>query len=182
MKDKIIKLIEDGLTYDDISRKLGCSKSTISYHCNKLKIVSKSKNIDVDDNLVNKINELYKSGNSSYAISKILGISKSTALKYISRENIRAKIKTKTKKDRSKYMIYWKRNLKKSLVDYKGSKCEICGYDKCIEALEFHHLDPTKKDFSISTKLFGIEKMKKEVDKCLMVCSNCHRELHYLSP
>lgn len=180
MKEEIIKLINEGFTYDDITKKLGCSKSTISYHCNKLKIKSKSKNIDVDSELVNKINELYKSGNSSYTISKILGISKSTALKYISKENIRTKKKTKTKKDKSEYIMRWKKNLKKSLVEYKGSKCEMCGYDRCIEALEFHHSDPSKKDFSISTKLFGIEKMKKEVDKCLLLCSNCHREKHYL--
>jgi len=180
MKEEIIKLINEGFTYDDITKKLGCSKSTISYHCNKLNLKSKSKNIDVNSELVNKINELYKCGNSSYTISKILGISKSTALKYISKENIRTKKKTKTKKDKSEYIMRWKKNLKKSLVEYKGSKCEICGYDRCIEALEFHHSDPSKKDFSISTKLFGIEKMKKEVDKCLLLCSNCHREKHYL--
>jgi DNA-binding CsgD family transcriptional regulator len=178
MKDEIIKLINEGLTYDDISKKLGCSKSTISYHCTKLKIISKNKNIDVDDDLVNKINDLYKNGNSSYMISKILGISKSTALKYVKKDNIIKK--SKNKKNKSEYIRDWKRNLKKSLVEYKGSKCEMCGYDRCIEALEFHHSDPNKKDFSISTKLFGIEKMKKEVDKCLLLCSNCHREKHYL--
>ena len=180
MKEEIIKLINEGFTYNDITKKLGCSKSTISYHCSKSKIKSKGKNIDVDDELVNKINELYKCGNSTYKISKILGISKSTALKYVDKKIIRVKKKTKTKKDKLEYMKRWKRNLKKSLVEYKGSKCEMCGYDRCIEALEFHHSDPDKKDFSISTKIFGFEKMKKEVDKCLLLCSICHREKHYL--
>jgi hypothetical protein len=70
--------------------------------------------------------------------------------------------------------------IKKMAVEYKGNSCEICGYDKCISALEFHHLDPTQKDFGISQN--GItrswEKVKIELDKCIMVCSNCHREIH----
>lgn len=70
--------------------------------------------------------------------------------------------------------------LKEELVNYKGGKCEICGYYKCINALEFHHLDPTQKDFTISQyDTLSIEKLKYEVDKCMLVCSNCHRELHY---
>ena len=74
-------------------------------------------------------------------------------------------------------------NLKKEkqLVEYKGGKCEHCGYDKCISALEFHHINPSEKDFGIgqygSSKSF--EKMKQEVDKCILLCCNCHRELHW---
>ena len=69
---------------------------------------------------------------------------------------------------------------KSILVEYKGSKCEICGYDKCISAMEFHHLDPNTKDFGIGEKGYtrSIEKNKNEVDKCILVCANCHREIH----
>lgn len=71
------------------------------------------------------------------------------------------------------------RKIKNAAVNYKGGKCENCGYDKYIGALEFHHLDPTKKDFNIShyaSKNF--EKIKNELDKCKLLCSNCHREVH----
>ena len=73
-----------------------------------------------------------------------------------------------------------RKRYKKKLVDYKGGKCEICGYDKCITALEFHHLDSTQKDFNISESTFSrkFEELKKEVDKCILVCANCHREIH----
>lgn len=69
---------------------------------------------------------------------------------------------------------------KQILVEYKGGKCEICGYNKCIQALEFHHIDPNQKDFGIGAKGYtkSIEKNKEEVDKCILVCSNCHREIH----
>jgi arsenate reductase-like glutaredoxin family protein len=70
--------------------------------------------------------------------------------------------------------------LKEKLVEYKGGKCERCGYDKCITALEFHHLDPDEKEFGVGNfEVLSFGKCKKEVDKCILVCANCHREIHY---
>ena len=70
--------------------------------------------------------------------------------------------------------------VKEKAVEYRGGKCEICGYDKCISALEFHHLNPTQKDFGIGHRGYtrSWEKVKEELDKCIMVCANCHREIH----
>lgn len=73
----------------------------------------------------------------------------------------------------------WRQRTKQALVDYKGGSCVRCGYSRCLAALEFHHTDPNEKDFTISGSLVAnIEKMKIEVDKCILVCSNCHREIH----
>lgn len=60
-------------------------------------------------------------------------------------------------------------------------KLNKCGYARCINALEFHHLDPLQKDFNISNiKLTTFDKRTmEELDKCIMVCANCHREIHY---
>jgi len=72
------------------------------------------------------------------------------------------------------------KDLKIKAVEYKGGKCERCSYNRCITALEFHHVDPSEKDFSISafraTKQWDL--VKDELDKCILVCSNCHREIH----
>ncbi len=70
--------------------------------------------------------------------------------------------------------------LKEMAVEYKGGKCQCCGYDKCLGALEFHHLDPEQKDFGIAAKGYtrSWEKVKTELDKCILVCSNCHKEIH----
>ena len=77
-------------------------------------------------------------------------------------------------------VIERQRNFKQKCVDYKGGKCIICEYKKCNSALEFHHLNSAEKDFAISsvkTHQFG-EKVKKELDKCILVCRNCHAEIH----
>lgn len=79
-------------------------------------------------------------------------------------------------------VLYRQRKFKKMCAEYKGSKCCICGYDKCIGALEFHHLDPSKKDFTIAKQRRTSEErfdlVKIELDKCILVCSNCHCEIH----
>jgi predicted nucleic acid-binding Zn ribbon protein len=73
-----------------------------------------------------------------------------------------------------------RKKLKKDLVEYKGGKCEKCGYNKCVAAMDFHHKDPKEKDFGLSGNgnTQSWEKLKKEADKCLLLCANCHRELH----
>ena len=49
---------------------------------------------------------------------------------------------------------------------------------KCIKALEFHHIDPSKKDFTISNDHFKLQDAINESKKCILICSNCHKELH----
>lgn len=82
-------------------------------------------------------------------------------------------------KHKSLQVINWKKDKRLKLIEYKGGKCEICNYDKCYKALEFHHIDPNQKDFDISANSFAFERMKQEVDKCMLLCANCHRELHH---
>lgn len=75
------------------------------------------------------------------------------------------------------------REFKRKCLEYKGRSCSKCGYDKCLGALEFHHLDPDAKEF-IPSKFRHTSwtknetAIKKELDKCIVVCANCHREIH----
>ena len=98
-------------------------------------------------------------------------------MKYVSVEKITPE---ERKKNKVRNVIEWRKRVKMNLVSYKGGKCEKCGYNKCVRSLEFHHLDPNEKDFTISGKSWSFERLKKEVDKCILVCSNCHNEIHYL--
>ena len=71
------------------------------------------------------------------------------------------------------------RLIKERSITYKGGRCLFCGYDRCVAALEFHHLDSAQKDFSISTcKFADFKRIMVELDKCILVCLNCHREIH----
>ena len=73
-----------------------------------------------------------------------------------------------------------RKKLREMARDYKGGSCMVCGYNKCQRALSFHHLNPKEKDFDLSSR--GLtrswERIKKEIDKCVLLCSNCHMEVH----
>ena len=58
----------------------------------------------------------------------------------------------------------------------KGAKCEICGYDRCMDALEFHHLYESDKEFGLSEKDYARawKRVEKELGKCVLLCANCH--------
>lgn len=65
------------------------------------------------------------------------------------------------------------------LIDERGGQCERCGYSKCRAALEWHHRDPSEKEFSIGNRRGkNIEELRTETNKCLLLCANCHREEH----
>ena len=69
--------------------------------------------------------------------------------------------------------------LKRKAVEYKGGTCQKCGYDRSLTALVFHHRDPDQKDFAIAKlKSSNWDKIRSELDKCDLLCSNCHSELH----
>ena len=72
--------------------------------------------------------------------------------------------------------------IKKQAVEYKGGKCVKCGYNKCLSALEFHHINPLEKDKLLNSRGINRRKsfklLKVELDKCVLVCANCHREIH----
>ena len=68
---------------------------------------------------------------------------------------------------------------KKQCVAYKGGKCFICGYNKYIGSLDFHHIDPKEKHFNISkVNSYCFDVIKIELDKCVCLCKNCHCEVH----
>jgi hypothetical protein len=118
-----------------------------------------------------KILELRAANKTYDEICEILNCSKSTVAWHCSED-----VRTVSKKNRNI-------NRNKARYDLKmeyGGKCKKCGYDKCLSALDFHHMDSTTKENSVSTLLDsrGIATARKEAEKCILLCGNCHSELH----
>lgn len=79
----------------------------------------------------------------------------------------------------SEYVTNSNHRKKQRLVRCFHGKCGICGYNKCMQALQFHHLDPNEKQFTISKySNYSFERTSQEVRKCILLCSNCHKEYH----
>lgn len=75
----------------------------------------------------------------------------------------------------------WRKNTKERMVTAMGGCCQICGYNRSTNALEFHHLDPTVKergfgDLRANNRKWSL--LVEELRKCVMLCSNCHKEVH----
>jgi len=232
LKTKIIELRKEGLTYNEITNKLNCAKSTVSYHCSKLNNLKLNFGNEISENDINLVIKLRKQGKTNITIRKITKINKEKIIKIcknnklkpynyyllptdeeilmiqkkydelknldklhsyfknrFSHKTIRKNIKlinrpkkeiSERKKDVVRNVMNWRKNVKLKLIEYKGGKCEVetCKYNKSVWSMSFHHQDPKEKDFSISGKSYSFERLKKEVDKCVLLCGNCHGEVH----
>ena len=75
----------------------------------------------------------------------------------------------------------WRRTTKEALVNGFGGGCNRCGYSRCYDALDLHHLDPSKKSFGIGKIMANPKKWSvivEEAKKCILLCKICHTELH----
>lgn len=177
-KNEILKLREDGLSYNQIEEKLGCSKATISYHCKKWSLndigLSKSQH---KISKKKEINEYYKT-HTKKETAAYFNISESSVRKYC--EKKKEKLTDLEKRKRKYlYVLNFRQKIKEKAIKYKGGKCMICGYDKSNWSLDFHHRDPNEKDFGIaSSNILKWDLLKIELDKCDLLCKNCHGELH----
>lgn len=72
-----------------------------------------------------------------------------------------------------------RRRVKAQLVDEAGGRCALCGYNRCVGALSFHHLDPGEKSFGLARGgvTIGIGRLREEARKCVLLCANCHAEV-----
>ena len=170
LKNRIISLYKEGKTYNEISKILRCSKGTISYHCSNT--IDRSR---YSSESIEKYQELYNNGTTLTKISEDFKISR----QFLSRKltHIKNSI-VDIDKNYNKRKAEYRKNIKKQCIEYKGGKCILCNYNKCIRALEFHHLNPLEKDYVISGGTKSFNSLKKELDKCILVCSNCHKEIH----
>jgi hypothetical protein len=155
-KNELTKLIAEGLTQRQIAERLSSSQGNVKYWLAKFGIKTKclSKKLEC----------------------KICGETNSD-LFYHHKDG---RVRYRCKKCDNKETIKRFRSYKKSAVEYKGGKCSRCGYNKCLGSLDFHHSDPNQKDPDWKKmRNWSLDKIKAELDKCELVCRNCHGEIHY---
>jgi 5-methylcytosine-specific restriction endonuclease McrA len=174
LKEKILELFHQGYSYSKISKELNCSKGTISHHLkifiDERKIKKKSLIKEIESNLPkdritfdSQYSKLLSHSERRYFYNNFYKReNKGTSREYVPKEYYRNK----------------RFEIKKFLVGHKGGKCEICGYCKSLRALQFHHKDPKEKDFTIGNFLSSNDRTLSELEKCILVCANCHAEIH----
>lgn len=160
-KEKLQNLINQNKSITDLALHFEKSKSTIRYWLKKF---------DLKTSYISKdVNKHYVCTKCNLQLSELDFYKKND--KYYH---------TYCKSCFNKQVLQRQNEIKIQAIVYKGGECEHCGYSKYIGALEFHHIDPKEKD--INWKNFKLRKFnsnfKKELDKCKLLCANCHREEH----
>lgn len=149
MKEQILQLRAEGKSYRQIQKQLGCSRGTISYHCN-----SETKR-KVIENQTRR-----RAGKPRREIDPVW-IEERALLQY------------QPKETRLQALSRWYNDLKSQ------SKCKSCS-ENHIACLEFHHIDSKTKLFEISAfRFYALPEVLEELEKCEVLCANCHRKLHY---
>lgn len=120
----------------------------------------------------------YDMGNSLAKCKKKFGYATGTISKYV---NVRPRTKLHIQQRKAAQggsVKEWLKKTKLKLINHRGGKCVICGYSKYIGALQFHHVNPSEKSFTISGKTKAFSSLLAESEKCVILCANCHAEVH----
>ena len=149
--DQIKHLRQQLKSYKEIKKILNISEDKLIKICRLNNINKPSNTFRKKELNIGEVVEYYNKVNSLRVTSKHFNTSRDTIRQYIS-DDLIEKNKCNRKEIKispSKAVVNWRRRKKIELVEYKGGKCERCGYNKTIQALQFHHLDPKEKDFAI---------------------------------
>jgi len=167
-KEVLEKYLQEGLSLNQVCKLTGKSLTTIRYWKDKYSLKSSHKTF--------REQEKIEYGETRFCPKCKKDIDTKEFYQRRGKENSSTYCKPCT----SEQTLERTRNLKSQMVEYKGGCCVRCGYKKYQGALEFHHIDPNEKDFNPSRlKNYSFnERLKNELDKCILVCSNCHREIH----
>lgn len=178
LKEKILELRKQGKDYKFITKTLGCSKATVSFHCTRNGMGGNGKRDVLTEKEIVELNEFYKTHSTKECMKKF-NLCQSSVVKYTENKHVSMTLEEKQTKNYERVKSY-RQKIKTKAIEYKGGKCERCGYNKCEWALDFHHKNANEKEFSISRySTLSWDRIKKELDKCIMVCANCHREIHH---
>ena len=165
-KDKLEQLITEGKTLQEMADLLGCSKSTIKNRLRlyKLKCLS------------GRSRGICKECGAKLHGNQIFYCSKTCKTKWF--------LKNHSHGPNDKNLCYQSdrgRKRKFMIIKERGGSCEICGYNKNLAALCFHHKDNSDKVLTLHSRMIGTRSMdviQEEANKCLILCHNCHMELH----
>jgi DNA-binding transcriptional ArsR family regulator len=219
-KEELEGFLAEGLSLEQIGKRVGRNPSTISYHLKKhgLVPVNQGKHANKGPIPYEAIAVPLKQGTSVAKIAAQLHRSPSTIRHWMRRYGLRTAgmglRRPELREGKEKGLRYvesrcqhhgltkfilenrgyyrcmqcrmervsaWRRRAKRRLLDAAGGACVLCGYDRTPVALQFHHLDPSKKEFSISregvTRSFA--ELEAEAAKCALLCANCHAEIEH---
>jgi transposase-like protein len=167
-RGRLQELIEAGMTIAEIADQVGLSKTTVRHWLRRYELKTKNR---VGPRISQAARDAKEAG-QLYLVADCLWHGETT---YV----LEGRGYYRCKQCLTDQIARHRRRLKEMLVAEAGGGCRLCGYNRCVGALEFHHLDPMSKRLGISAGglTLSAAAVRAEVDKCVLLCSNCHAEV-----
>jgi transposase-like protein len=160
-RDRLAEMVESGLSVGEIAAEVGLSKTTVRHWLREhgLKTQRASRRTASSDGQLWIELHCSKHGLTMF--------------------RLRTKGGYRCTRCRAEAVVQRRRRIKRLLVDEAGGSCRLCGYSRCVAALEFHHVDPAEKSFALSYRgvARSLAKARAEASKCVLLCANCHAEV-----
>jgi transposase-like protein len=162
-REQLNAFVESGATLAEIANRLGRSNSSVRYWLKKYDMKTK-----------NPVGP-----RSTGRAAKPRTLLRECPLHGWTEFVLRNQCEYRCKRCRVEAVQRRRRKVKRILVEEAGGRCVICGYDRHVAALHFHHIDPAQKCFGLSRRGItrSIETLRAEARKCVLLCSNCHAEV-----
>jgi hypothetical protein len=157
-------LIEEGLTVRIVGERLGVSHATVRYWMTKYDLVTPRGRLWRDSHAARHSLEPTRRG---------------TCPRHGEVRFVRRDAGFRCERCRVEAVTQRRREIKRLLVAEAGGRCQTCGYDRCIAALQFHHRVPSEKAFAVAGKGLSrsLAASRAEAAKCTLLCANCHAEV-----
>ena len=170
-REQLEPLIERDATLQEMARELGRSVSTIRYWLKELGLKSKGRRGRRPAVPRAVVGQAIDAG-----ARRVIGCCRWHGEGVFVIENSG---RARCRRCRMDAVTEWRRRKKSRLVAEAGGRCVLCGYSRCVAALQFHHLDPESKSFALSMRggTRSMERCREEAAKCVLLCANCHAEV-----
>lgn len=157
-REELVALVETGATIAQIAEAVDRSKSTVRHWLCEYGLKTR-RAVDSAQSGKTIVRECHRHGQTTFRLRSASGY--------------------RCLACRSEAVANRRRKVKQILVEEAGGRCRLCGYSRCIAALEFHHVDPADKLCALSTRgvTRSLERARAEASKCVLLCANCHAEV-----
>jgi DNA-binding transcriptional ArsR family regulator len=167
-RERLQELVEAGLTTAQIAEALGLSKGTVRYWLKRCGLRTRNKR-------GRRSPEVVQTGKEAGCLTVTMDCAHHGETEFY----LEGRGYYRCKRCRSEAVTRRRRKVKRILAHEAGGRCCVCGYNRCVAALEFHHLDPAAKRLGMGYGGFAhaLSRLREEAKKCVLLCANCHAEV-----
>ena len=167
-RDVLAPLVERGLTIREIAGQLGCAPATVRHWLSRYELQTR-----LADRRARKLKARERAGDLEAGDRFDALCERHGETLFV----IRQDGASSCARCRADGVTDRRRRIKERLVSAAGGRCRICGYDRCLAALQFHHVDAATKRFALAGRVIAWDLLTAEADKCILLCANCHAEV-----